>query len=300
MTSSDLTKPSSGGDHLSRIINGILQAETARVEQTSYRQWQFRISGTRPTSRLSLATGWCSFSQPLRTVAGASDGKLIENSLKHNARLNGSLRIIQTPGGRERQFVIEIAEDLLPYDSIPELERLIENQIACLADTRGKNQPTATGSLLEPQLSPTQLESLFEESGWPLQKIDDRNIEVPLEIAGSYYAAGISQEHSGLRLNVPLFRNEFAAASPVSRGAVCALLWSTAGRVRMVKPVLARKRLGMEISLPYELVLATSVAHGCAALAVTLQQFVNEAELLLADEQLAQLYLSFLNFQEAA
>ena len=68
----------------------------------------------------------------------------------------------------------------------------------------------------------------------------------------------------------------------------------------MVKPVLARKRLGIEVSLPYELVMAASVAHGCAALAVTLQNFTNEAELLLANEQLAQLYLSFINFQEAA
>lgn len=196
--------------------------------------------------------------------------------------------------------MIEIAEDLLPYDSIPEFERLIASQIACLGGARGKNQPPATSSLREPQLSHPQLESLFEESGWPLQMIDDCNIGVPLEIPGSYHAAGISQDHSGLRLSVPLFANEFTAASPASRSAVCALLWATASRVRMVKPVLARKRLGIEVSLPYELVMAASVSHGCAALAVTLQNFTKEAELLFANEQLAQLYLSFLDFQEAA
>jgi len=300
VTSSDLTKSSSGGDHLSRIVNGILQAQAARVEQTSYRQWQFRIPGTRLTSRLCLSSGWCSFSQPLRTVTGTIDRKLIENSLKQNARLNGSLRIIPSPAGRERQFVIEIAQDLLPLDCIPELEKLIANQIVSLGEVRGKNRPRATESLREPRLPHTQLESIFEESGWPLQKIDDCNIEVPLEIPGSYYAASISQSHSGLHLSVPILQNAFSSASAASRSAVCALLWSTASRVRMVKPVLARKRLGIEVSLPYELVMAASVAHGCAALAVTLQNFTNEAELLLANEQLAQLYLSFINFQEAA
>jgi hypothetical protein len=145
-----------------------------------------------------------------------------------------------------------------------------------------------------------QLESIFEESDWPLRKVDDFNIEVPLEIPGSYYAADLSQDNIGLRLNVPIFTNEYATASSASRSAISVLLWAITSRVRMVKPVLCGKRLGLEVSLPSGLVMAASVAHGCAALAFTLQQFVNEAELLIADEHLAQLYLSNLGFQKAA
>ena len=300
MTSSSLSKPAPREDDLTRVVTGILQTLAYRVEQPSQRQWQFRIPGTRRNSRLSLSSGWCSFTLPLQPIAGAIDSRLIENSFKHNTRLHGNVRIILSPAGRERQLVIEIAQDLLPLDCIPELEKLIANQITRLGDARGKNHPGATGSLRELRLPHTQLESIFEEANWPLRKVDDRNIEVPLEIPGSYYAASISQNHSGLHLSVPIFQNAFASASAASRSAVCALLWSTANRVRMIKPVLARKRLGIEVSLPYELVMTASVAHGCAALAVTLQNFNNEAELLLANEQLAELYLSFLNFQEAA
>lgn len=300
MTSSNLPKPACRGDHLSRVISRILQAVTTGVEQTSFRQWQFRIPGARGNSRLCLSSGWCSFSLSLQAVAGAIDSRLIENSFKHNARLNGSPRIILSPARRERQLVSEVAQDLLPYDSVPELEKLIANQITGLGDARSKHHPWTTSSTWEPPLPHRQLESIFEEANWPLRKVDDCNVEVPLEIPGNYYSASISQDRDGLRLGVPIFPKEFAATSPASRSAICALLWAVANRVRMVKPILARKRLGIEVSLPYDLVMATSVAHGCAALAVTLQNFTHEAELLLADKRLAQLYLSFLNFQEAA
>jgi hypothetical protein len=300
MTSSDLHKPPLKGDHVSGVITEILQSVAARVEQTSHRQWQFRIPGTRCNGRLCLSSGWCSFSLPLQAVPGAIDSELIESSFKQNVRLNGSSRIILSPTWRERQLVIEIAEDLLPFDYISELERLIATQIASLGGARSRKHSQAIGSLRKSQMSHPQLESIFEESSWPLRKIDDCTIEVPLEIPGSYYAASISQDPGGLRLSVPIFLNEFAAASPAGRSAVCALLWATASRVRMVKPVLARKRLGIEVSLPYELDMARSVAHGCAVLAVTLQHIVDEAELLLANEHLAQLYLSFSGFQKTA
>ncbi len=300
MASSELPRPAWIGNDISQAITEILHGSATNVEETSYRLWQFRIPGSKRNSRLRLTSRWFSLSLPLRAFPRAIDCKLIDNTFKHNARFNGSPRIIGSPAGRERQLVIEIPADLLPYDCVPEVEELIAAEVASLGDPRGKNHSQAEKSSREPRLSCAQLESIFEESDWPVRNVDDFNIEVPLEIPGSYYAADLSQDNIGLRLNVPIFTNEYATASSASRSAISVLLWAITSRVRMVKPVLCGKRLGLEVALPSGLIMAASVAHGCAALACTLQQFVREAELLIADDHLAQLYLSNLGFQKAA
>lgn len=300
MASSNLAKISPIGDDLSRSITGILQRLTTNIEEPSYRLWQFRIPGTKRNSQLRLTSRWFSISLPLRACPRVIDYKLIDNCFKHNSRLHGSPRIILSPVGSERRLVIELPIDLLPIDSEEDLEELIATEIASLRDANGKNHSPATSTTSAPQLSCSQLESVFEESDWPIRKVDDFNIEVPLEIPGHYYAANISQDSAGLRLSVPIFTNEYATASPTCRRAASVFLWAITSRVRMVKPVLAGKRLALEVSLPSGLIMAATVAHGCAALAVTLQQFVDEAELLIASEQLAQIFLSNFGFQKAA
>jgi hypothetical protein len=64
----------------------------------------------------------------------------------------------------------------------------------------------------------------------------------------------------------------------------------------MVKPARSRRTLALEVSLPPGHCNTIGLGHACAALSVALQQFAAEAALLVADENLAQTYLSNLGF----
>lgn len=53
----------------------------------------------------------------------------------------------------------------------------------------------------------------------------------------------------------------------------------------------------LEVSTPVAQINEIALAHACTALSAALQIFLAEAELLIADEALAQIYLANLEFQ---
>lgn len=268
------------------------------VEEISYRQWQFCVPGTNRNAQLHLSARWLSIGLPMRVLPRPIDGKLIDSTLSRNARIKGSPRIIGSSAGHERRLVVDIPVDVLPWDSEPELDKLIAAEISAMSSALDKKLSHADNPR-QARLSYEQLETIFEEAGWSIRKGEDDGLEVPLEVPGCYYIASLSQGNNITRLSVPIFVNELSSGSYASRNAITVLLWLITSHVRMVKPTSTRRALGLEVSLPAGLVKAASLAHACAALSATLQHFVAEAELLIADEYLAQIYLSNLDFQKA-
>ena len=120
--------------------------------------------------------------------------------------------------------------------------------------------------------------------------------EIPLEVPGNYLVANVGHDSSSTRLSVPILAAELATAPHKCRHAVTVLLWLTSSRIRMVKAIRSRHALALEVSLSAAQVNAIALAHACAALSAALQQCAAEAGLLIADEELAQIYLSNLEF----
>ena len=287
----------------SERLDAILRRTTTVLSGSTFDQWHIRLPGTRRRARLRLSAEWLNMSLPLRALDRSPDPELIGGMLDHNARLEGSARIIGSGLRRQRQLVVDVPADLLPWDSESELETLI----AALLESIGTavnviGQPRA----IRPQtpLPHEQLQEALDEAGWPAQAGEAENLEgpleVPLEVPGTYLAARVRHDSRSTRLTVPILVDELAAAPQECRNAVIVLLWLMASHVRMVRAVRARRALALEVSLLPGHASAAALAHGCAALSAALQQVATEAELLASDDHLAQIYLSNLGLSTAA
>jgi hypothetical protein len=78
------------------------------------------------------------------------------------------------------------------------------------------------------------------------------------------------------------------------------LLWVVACRIRLVKPVRKGSALGIEAALPLAHDPAAMAGHVCAALSFAAQQFLSEAQRLVADPALARIYLANMGFESAS
>jgi hypothetical protein len=234
-------------------------------------------------------------SLPLRRLSKPISPEIIASTLNRNARTCGGARIVgqRRQGGRE--VVADLPVDLLPWDNETELQLLLGSTIAELEAALGapaqcSESPPQAAVPLE------QVEAVFAEAGWPAQQGETGCLEVPLDVAGNYFVACVDHDSPSLRLTVPILAAELRTAATVCRSALSVLLWLTASRMRMVNPVRSRRAMALEIALPPGQCNAISLSHACAALSVALQQCAAEAALLIADERLAQRYLSILGF----
>ncbi len=286
--------PPAGGDNSDRL-GRVLRRVTTVLAVSTCGRWKIRLPGTRRTAQVELSTEWLSMSLPLRALNRSLDPDLIGGMLNRNARIEASPHIIGPGLERQRQIVIDVAIDLLPWDSDAALETFTAGVIASLsAAVDAIGRPSATPPPAE--LPRDELVGAFDEAGWPVQSSKAERLEVPLEVPGTYLAAQVSQDNSVTHLAVPLLVNEFASAPLDCRNSVLVLLWLVAGRVRMVKAKRARGALVLEVALLPGHAGAAAFAHACAALSAALQQFTTEAELLATDERLAQIYLANLGF----
>lgn len=283
-----------GGDNWERL-GRVLRRVTTVIAVPTYGRWKIHLPETRRTAQVELSTKWLSISLPLRALHRSLDPELIGGMLDRNARIPGSPRIIGLGLERQRQIVIDVAIDLLPWDSDAALEMFTVGVIESLgAAVDAVGRPSATFPPAE--LPREDLVEAFNEAGWPVQSSKAERLEVPLEVPGTYLAAQVSQDSSSTRLTVPLPVNKLASAPLNCRYAVIVLLWLVAGRVRMVKATRARRALVLEVALLPGHASAAAFAHACAALSAALQQFATEAELLATDEHLARMYLANLGF----
>jgi len=258
--------------------------------------WVIRTSGLRRSASVDLSALWLSISLPLRRQSGPLSLGIIGSMLSRNGRVAASVRIVgqRRQGGRE--VVADIPADLLLWDDESEFRRVLGSTIAGLDTALATNpqccdSPSPTGSPRE------QVEANFDEAGWPSQPGEGDRLEVPLDVPGNYFVANVEHGGPSASLTVPILAAELGAAPAVCRNAVAVLLWLTASRVRMVKPTRSRRALALEVSLLPGHCKPIGFAHACAALSVALQQCAAEAALLVADEDLARLYLSNLGFQ---
>ena len=286
------------GNERSDMISAALARITTRLEDRADGQWRFRIAGIRKIAYASLSLQWLSISVSLRTLQKPMDVSLVGATLSRNAQIQGSPRIIGGRQQRQRQLVVDIPADLLPWHSQPEIEKLLGATIASLAAALNAKQPAAPPR--QPQLPREQLEAMFDEAGWPSNDSGEEGLLVPLEVSGSYVAAKVSHDGSSMRLQISNLVNQRAQVADTCRGAVAVLLWLVASRCRMVKPTRVKRFLALEVTLPPGVVSAATLAHGCAALSTSMQQLAAEVDLLIADQQLAQAYLSNLGFEITA
>jgi hypothetical protein len=249
----------------------------------------------RRIANVDLSAGWLSIGVSLRLLSMPISLNIIGSMLSRNARIDGSSRIVGQRRQGGRQIVADIPVDLLPWDEEAELDLLLGSTVARLNAALCPNVQH-TESLSQAGLPREQIEAAFNEAGWPAQPGEDERLEIPLEVPGSYFVASVDHDSASTRLSVPILAGELAAASLNCRSAVTVLLWLTASRIRMVKATRSRRALALEASLPPGQCNAIGLAHACAALSVALQQFVREAALLVADEELAPIYLSNLGF----
>lgn len=263
-------------------------------------EWEFRLDGSRRRARLLLGGGWLCLASRLRSAARDLDGKQVDAGLRRNAKLAGLPREIGAGAGRERHLVIDIPAELLPAHDPDEFGGLLAQLLASLAHALGiADAAPADEGAQTANLTDEQLESVFALAAWPLRRIDQQRLAVPLEVAGEFFAAELEQTAAGLCLRVPLYADAYRAAAADCRRAFCALLWLTCNRARMVRAALAGRQPWIEVNLPSATIDAAAAAHGCAALAATLHRLAREAQLLLDDERLARLFLEVIGFTPA-
>jgi len=279
--------------------SGMLDAAIRRISTvlsaSSHEHWAIRAPGMRRIANVGLSAEWLSISLPLRLLSMPISLKIIASMLSRNARIDGSSRIIGQRRLGRRQIVADIPVDLLPWDEEAELDLLLGSTIAGLNAALCPNVQH-TESLSQAGLPREQIEAAFNEAGWPAQPGEGERPEIPLEVPGNYLVANVNHDSPSIRLSVPILAGELAAAPDKCRDAVSVLLWLTSSRIRMVKATRSRRALALEVSLLPGHCNAIGLAHACAAVSVALQQFVREAALLVADEELAQIYLSNLGF----
>ena len=270
----------------------------AAVRTMTAGEYQLRLNGSRRRACLRIGGDWLCLGTRLRTSPRDLDSKRVEKGLRRNAKIEGLPREIGA--GRERYLVIDLPVDLLPAHDPAESDGLIASLLASLAKALGiaAGDPADDGT--QPgSLSDERLETVFSVAEWPLRRMDAGHLAVPLEISGEFFAAELEPTGTGLRLRVPLYAEAYRAATADCRSAFCALLWLTCNRSRMVKATLASRQPRIEVSLPRGLIDDAAAAHGCAALASTLQRLAREALLLLGDERLARRYLEVIHFESA-
>lgn len=297
---SRVTRPSSvPGNERSNMIGAAFGRITTILEERTEGQWRFRMPGMRRIAYASLSFDWLRIGVSLRTLQKPMDVSHVGATLSRNAQIQGIPRIIGCRQQRQRQLVADIPADLLPWHSQPEIEKLLSATISSLGAALNAELPQAALPR-RPQLPNEQLEAMFDEAGWPSSSSEEDGLHVPLEVSGCYVAAKVGHDGSSTRLQVSNLVNERSQIPDACRGAVAVLLWLVASRVRMVKPTRFKRALALEVTLPPGVVSSATLAHSCAALSASMQQLVAEVEILIADEQLAQVYLSNLGFEITA
>ena len=292
-------RTSPAGTGHSESLDASIRRISTVFSAPSHEHWAIRTPGMRRIANVELAAEWLSISLSLRLLSMPISLKIIGSMLSRNARIDGRSRIIGQRQQGRRQIVADIPVDMVPWDCETDLDTLVDGTIAGLRAALSPNVEH-TESLSQAGLPHEKIEAVCDEAGWPAQPGEAEQLEVPLEVPGSYIAAGICQDSTATRFRVPVLANEVAAASNDCRSAVTVLLWLTSSRIRMVKATRSRRALAVEVSLPAAQVNAIGLAHACAALSVALQQFAAEAALLVADEKLARTYLSILGFPTSA
>ena len=258
-----------------------------------------RTPGMRRITHVDLSAEWLSFSLSLRLLSMPMNLKVIGSMLNRNARIDGASRIIGQRQQGRRQIVADIPVDMVPWDCETDLDTLVAETNAGLGAALSPNLQHSE-SLSQAGLPREQIEAICDEAGWPAQPGEGERLEVPLEVPGHYFVANVDHDSPATRLSVPLLAGEIAAASPNCRSAATVLLWLTASRIRMVKPTRSRGALALEARLLPGHCNATGLAHACAALSVALKHCAAEAALLVADEELAQIYLKNLGLPTSA
>ncbi len=260
--------------------------------------WHVGIPDRRDVARVELDANWLTISVALRALRKPVSHKSIGAMLRQNARLRGCTRIVGQQLGQHRQLVADIPSDVLDQAGEDDIDAILASAFRCLGSAL---DGTADALALDtPETTPVALlEEALDQGGWPTLSTDGGGIEVPLEVPGDYAAARVEQDCGLTRLHLPVVEQELRSASRDSRHAVTLLLWLTASRVRMVKPLRRRQRLALDVALHPMSASAIALSHGCAALSIALQQFLGEARMLMADERLAQAYLSNLGLTEA-
>ena len=279
----------------SELLDASIRRISTVFSAPSHQHWAIRTPGMRRIANVGLSAEWLSISLSLRLLSMPISIKIIGSMLSRNAGVNGCSRIIGQRRQGRRQLVTDIPVDSLPWDSAAELDALVDSTIADLnsvlaTDTR-KTKP-----LPQAEAARGQVAASLDEAGWPALPGESGHLEVPLEVPGGYFVACVTHDGTSARLAVPILGSELAAAPQACRNAMTVLLWLTASRIRMVKPVRSRRTLALQVSLPPGHCNTVGLGHACAALSVALQQFAAEAALLVTDEGLAQTYLSNLGF----
>jgi hypothetical protein len=260
--------------------------------------WHVGIPGLRYVARVELDDDWLTISVPLRSLRKAVSHESIGTMLRHNDRLHGCPRIVGEQLRLQRHLVADIPAAVLDQASGADIDSFLAATFHCLGSALGGTAGTPEFDTPEPTPAGS-FEDTLGQAGWSTLFADEGGIEVPLEVPGDYAAARIEQDCGSARLHLPVLEHELATASVDARRAVTLLLWLTASRVRMVKPLRRRQLLALDVALHPMPASAIALGHACAALSTALQQFIGEARMLISDERLAQTYLSNLGFLEA-
>ena len=283
------------GTGQSELLDASIRRISTVFSASSHEHWAIRTPGMRRIANVDLSAEWLSVSLSLRLLSMPINIKIIGSMLSRNAGMNGCSRIIGQRRQGRRQLVTDIPVDSLPWDSAAELDVLVGSTIADL-NTVLRTDTRKTKPLPQAEAARGQVEASLDEAGWPALPGETGHLEVPLEVPGGYFVACVTHDGTSARLAVPILGSELAAAPQVCRNAMTVLLWLTASRIRMVKPVRSRRSLALEVSLPPGHCNTIGLGHACAALSVALQRFAAEAARLVADQDLARIYLSNLGF----
>ena len=283
----------------SALLDESIRRTSIVLSAPSHQRWAIRTPGMRRITHVDMSAEWLSISLSLRLLSMPISIKIIGSMLNRNARIDGTSRIIGRRQPGRRQIVADIPVDMVPWDSETDLDMLVDKTNAGLVAALSPNlqhseSPSRAG------LPREQIEAIFVEAGWPAQPGEGERLEVPLEVPGHYFVANVDHDSPSTRLSVPLLAGEIAAAPLNCRSAATVLLWLTASRIRMVKPTRSRGALALEACLLRGHCNATGLAHACAALSVALQRCAAEAALLVADEELARIYLKNLGLPTSA
>lgn len=279
-------------------LDRALRAAVTVLERAEFGRWRVRLPRTRSIADVALDGDWLTIAVPLRRLRAGMRYQRLSATLLQNARMSGCPRIIGDRLGPKRRLIAEVHQELLPWDCDDELEAVVAATFGCLRFGLGERRCTAHPQTAAP-LSSVELAAALDEAGWPSRGADGDGIEVPMELAGDYVAASVGHARCSTRLRVALLEQELSSAEYDCRRAIAVLMWLVTERVRMVKPVRARRTLAFEAWLPPLPVSPAALGHACAALSVALQRFIAEAKLLAADERLARLYLAKLGFETA-
>ena len=142
-----------GGDNPERL-DRVLRRVTTVIAVPTYGRWKIHLPETRRTAQVELSTEWLSISLPLRALHRSLDPELIGGMLDRNARIPGSPRIIGLGLERQRQIVIDVAIDLLPWDSDAALEMFTVGVIESLGAAVAP--PSAAAAIASPETSHSQ------------------------------------------------------------------------------------------------------------------------------------------------